>query len=60
MVGFGVKKGTGRTYCRLCFGTIGKGEPAIYVRGYRISGQVHALPKHCLYLRERLEKIKEE
>ena len=60
MVAFGVKKGTGRAYCRLCFGTIEKGQPAIYVSGYRTSGQVHALPEHCPRLRGRLEKIKEE
>jgi len=60
MVGFGVKRGTGRTYCRLCFQTIFEGEPAIYVSGYRTSGQVHSLAKHCSYLREQLEKIKEE
>ena len=27
MVGFGVKKGTGRTYCRLCFRTIDVDKP---------------------------------
>lgn len=60
MISAGVKKGTGRTYCRLCFQTICEGEPAICFSGYRASGQVHALSKHCPYLREELEKIKEE
>ena len=60
MVGFGVKKGTGRAYCRLCFRTIEKGQPAIYVDGYRASGQVHALPEPCPYLRKKLEELKEE
>ncbi|MAP53707.1 MAG: hypothetical protein CL605_02265 [Altibacter sp.] len=53
-VAFGVKMGTGRTYCRLCFQTIIEGEPAIYVAGYGVSGQVHALPEHCQYLTKRL------
>lgn len=53
-VGFGVKKGTGRTYCRLCFRTIFEGQPAIYVSGYGVSGQVHALPEQCPYLTKRL------
>ena len=53
-VAFGVKMGTGRTYCRLCFRTIFEGQPAIYVSGYRVSGQVHALPEHCTYLTKRL------
>ena len=54
MVGFGVKEGTGRTYCRLCFRTIFKGQPAIYISGYKASGQVHALAEHCPYLTKRL------
>ena len=54
MVAFGVKEGTGRTHCRLCFNTILKGQPAIYVSGYGASGQVHALPEHCPYLTEKL------
>ncbi len=60
MVYFGVKKGTGRTYCRLCSMAIDEGQPVIYVGGYRTSGQVHALPEHCPYLRKRLEELKEE
>ncbi len=60
MVVFGIKKGTGRTYCRLCRETIQNGQPTIYVSGYRTSGQIHALTEHCFYLRETLEKIKEE
>lgn len=60
MVFFGIKKGTGRTYCRLCRETIQKGQTTIYVSGYRTSGQIHALTEDCLYLREALEKIKEE
>tara|TARA_Y100000114_G_C11756822_1_gene327271 strand:+ start:1054 stop:1236 length:183 start_codon:yes stop_codon:yes gene_type:complete len=60
MAYFGVKKGTGRTYCRLCLGDIEKGQPAIYVSGYRAGGQVHALPEHCPYLRKKLEELKEE
>lgn len=54
MVAFGVKKGTGRTYCRLCFRTIDVGQPVIYISGYNASGQVHALPEHCPYLTKRL------
>ena len=56
MAFFGIKMGTGRTYCRLCLGTIEKGQPAIYVSGYQISGQVHASPEHCPVLRNQLEK----
>ena len=57
MVAFGVKLGTGRTYCRLCFQTIDKGQPVIYIGGYRASGQVHALPEHCPYLTKRLLEL---
>lgn len=51
---FGVKLGTGRTYCRLCSQTIQKGQPCIYQKGYNSSGQVHVLAEHCLELTERL------
>ena len=54
MAAFGVKEGTGRTYCRLCFQPIDKGQPVIYVRNYRTSGQVHVLPEHCPRLTQRL------
>ena len=53
-IGFGVKLGTGRAMCRLCFQPIFKGQPAIYVAGYRANGQVHALPEHCPYLTKKL------
>lgn len=53
-VGFGIMKGTGRTYCRLCFMAILEGEPVIYISGYRASGQVHILPEDCEYLHQRL------
>lgn len=54
MVVFGVKEGTGRARCKLCFNPIFKGQPAIYASAYRASGQVHALPEHCPYLTKRL------
>lgn len=53
-VGFGVKEGTGLARCRLCNGVIFKGQPAIYIRGYRASGQCHVLPEQCNYLHDRL------
>ena len=53
-MGFGIKLGTGRTYCRFCLRHLQKGQPAIYYGGYKSSGQVHALAEHCPYLTERL------
>ncbi len=53
-MGFGVKVGTGRTYCRLCLMTIEKRQPVIYFAGYSTGGQVHALPEHCSYLTKKL------
>ena len=53
-LGFGVKKGTGRTYCRLCFQTILEGEPVIYAKRYGASGQCHVLPEQCQYLHGKL------
>jgi len=51
---FGIKLGTGRTYCRFCHQPLQKGQPAIYISGYNASGQDHALPEHCPYLTKRL------
>jgi len=53
-MGFGIKLGTGRTYCRFCRQHLEKGQPAIYYSGHNSSGQVHALAEHCPYLTERL------
>tara|TARA_A100001201_G_scaffold143689_1_gene146731 strand:+ start:1537 stop:1740 length:204 start_codon:yes stop_codon:yes gene_type:complete len=53
-LGFGVKEGTGLARCRLCNGVIFKGQPAIYAKGYRASGQCHVLPEQCQYLHNRL------
>ena len=53
-VGFGVKEGTGLARCKLCFNPIFKGQPAIYISGYRVSGQCHVLPEHCEYLHNKL------
>ena len=54
MVGFGVMRGTGLARCRLCMNPIFKGQPAIYISGYRASGQCHILPEQCQYLHDRL------
>ena len=54
---FEIKKGTGKTYCRLCGRTIEKGQIVIVWKSYGQSGQVHYSPEDCEYAQKRLEEI---
>ena len=54
---FGIKKGTGRAYCRFCRGPIQVGQIAITWGAYRSSGQIHYSPEDCTYLQKRLEGL---
>ena len=54
---FEIKKGTGKTYCRLCGRTIEKGQIVIVWKSYGQSGQVHYSPEDCEYAQKRLEEL---
>jgi len=56
-MGFGIRLGTGRSYCRFCRQHIQKGQIVITWGAYRSSGQVHYSPEDCTYLQERLEEL---
>ena len=54
---FGLKKGTGRAYCRFCRQQIQEGQIAITWSAYRSSGQIHHSPEDCTYLQKRFEEL---
>ena len=54
---FGVKRATGRTYCRLCHQHLQEGQFVIIVGGYNTSGQVHLLEEDCTYIQNKLEEL---
>jgi len=54
---FGIKKGTGRTWCRFCRKAIQKGQIAITWKSYGQSGQAHYSPEDCEYVRKKLEEL---
>ena len=54
---FGVKRATGRTYCRLCRQHLQQGQFAITVGVYNTSGQVHLLAEDCTYIQNKLEEL---
>ena len=54
---FGVKRATGRTYCRLCRQHLQEGQLVIIVGGYNTSGQSHLLAEDCPYIQRRLEEL---
>ena len=56
-LGFGIKMGTGRTYCKLCRQPITKEQITVTARGYGSSGQHHLLAKDCPYIQKKLEEL---
>ena len=56
-LGFGIKMGTGRTYCRLCHQPITKEQITVTARGYGSSGQHHLLAEDCTYIQNKLEEL---
>ena len=57
---FGIKIGTGRARCKLCFKPIFKGQPTIYFRGYNAGGHVHLLREQCPQINYILKQMTEE
>ena len=57
-LGFGIKMGTGRTYCRLCHNTITKEQITVTASAYGGTGQHHLLAKDCPYIQKRLEELR--